>query len=68
MKRTFTVAEAPIAVVLSLPDYHRLGRASPDFWSAYEAWRADTADDDRSLPEDCFADVRDRTPGRGVSL
>lgn len=58
----------PVAVVLSLSDYHRLGRTSSGFWSAYEAWRADTPPDDLGLAEDYFSNLRDRTPGRDVKL
>ena len=57
----------PVAVLMSVDEYHRLSGGRRDFWAAYQRWRAsiDPADLEG---EDPFADVRDRSPGREVDL
>ncbi len=58
----------PVAVVLSIADYQRLGRTTSGFWNDFAAWRASTAPEDLDLPEDYFSTLRDRSPGRDVKL
>lgn len=58
----------PVAVVLSVADYHQLGRTASGFWNDFLAWRAGTDPADLDLPEDYFPTLRDRSPGRDVKL
>lgn len=58
----------PVAVVLSFPDWQRLGHASGGFWSDFLAWREGVRDEDVALPDDWAEGLRDRSPGRDVSL
>jgi prevent-host-death family protein len=55
----------PVAVVLSIADYHRLSGARPDLWPAYLAWRARCTLSDADV--DALADPsRDRPPSGGI--
>ena len=57
----------PVAVLLSMEAYHRWTASKPDFWEAYEAFRAEVP-----LPEvdidPAHFDVRDPSPGREVTF
>ncbi|HVR31041.1 MAG TPA: type II toxin-antitoxin system Phd/YefM family antitoxin [Thermoanaerobaculia bacterium] len=57
----------PVAVLVSLRDYERLGRRRPDLWQAIETFRRETDLSDLDVDE-IFAGVRDRLPGREVEL
>lgn len=57
----------PVAVLLSLREYERLGARRADLWDAIESFRRQA--DLRELDVDeIFAGVRDRSPGREVKL
>jgi len=57
----------PVAVLLSLREYERLGARRADLWETIESFRRQT--DLRELDVDeIFAGVRDRSPGREVKL
>ena len=57
----------PVAVLLSLREYERLGARRPDLWEAIESFRRQA--DLRELDVDSiFAGVRDRSAGREVDL
>ena len=53
----------PVAVLLSLEEYERLQRKTPDFWEAVETFRRDV-DLEALDAASVYADVRDRSPGR----
>lgn len=57
----------PVAVLVSLREYERLGPRRPDLWAAIEAFRRETDLSDLD-PEEIFAGVRDSSPGREVEL
>ena len=58
-----------VAVVVSSQEYERLRQPPSDFWSALEKFREehDIANADID-PDEVFANVRDRSPGREVSF
>jgi antitoxin Phd len=56
----------PVAVLLSLDEYRRLGTGRQSFWEAYEEFRRRHAGEEIET-EDAFADVRDPAPGRSFS-
>jgi len=55
----------PVAVVLSLGEFERLKRGRRGFWEAYQHLR-ETVDLEALaiVPEEVFAGVRERSPGR----
>ncbi len=58
----------PVAVVLSIADYRRLtGAHQGGFHAALERFRRDQGAEELGL-EDALEGVRDRAPGRGVTL
>ena len=57
-----------MAVVLSIETYRRLLSPAEDFWTAYRVFRASVTDDDLVDAPEVFADLRDHSPGREVSL
>jgi prevent-host-death family protein len=59
----------PVAVLISIKEYERLHGAKIGFWQSYKAYRksVDLADLDID-PQEIFARVRDRSPGRDVGL
>lgn len=58
-----------VAVILSNQEYNQLRRLPSDFWAALEKFREehDIANADID-PDEIFANVRDRSPGREVSF
>lgn len=57
----------PVAVLVSLREYERLGPRRADLWEAIEAFRRETDLGDIDVDE-IFAGVRDPSPGREVEL
>jgi prevent-host-death family protein len=57
----------PVAVLLSLAEYHRLQASRGDFWSAYRTFREQFAPDMDDV-EELLRNVRDPESGREVSL
>lgn len=57
----------PVAVLVSLREYERLGPRRADLWEAIEAFRRETDLGDLDVDE-IFAGVRDPSPGREVEL
>lgn len=57
----------PVAVLVSLREYERLGPRRADLWEAIEAFRRETDLSDIDVDE-IFAGVRDPSPGREVEL
>jgi prevent-host-death family protein len=58
----------PVAVLLSTDIYRRLLAPTAGFWAAYLGFRASLATEDLADLAEPFADLRDRSPGREVSL
>jgi antitoxin Phd len=56
----------PVAVLLSLSEYQRLGAGRQSFWEAYEDFRRRHADSEVET-DDVYADVRDPSPGRSFA-
>lgn len=54
----------PVAVLVSLDEYHRLASGRVDFWSAYERFRASEDLDGLDLGPSLFEGLRDGSPGR----
>ncbi|MFL6194645.1 MAG: type II toxin-antitoxin system Phd/YefM family antitoxin [Thermoanaerobaculia bacterium] len=55
----------PVAVLIGAEDFERLSKGTPDFWTAYEAFRRDVDLKELDLnPDEVYADVRDPSPGR----
>ena len=57
----------PVAVLLSLAEYHRLQAGRGDFWGAYSAFREQFAPDMDDV-DALLRNVRDPGPGREVAL
>jgi prevent-host-death family protein len=57
----------PVAVLLSARDYDGLTRGAGSLWEAIRRFRR-TADLEELRIEDVYRDVRDRSPGRKVSV
>lgn len=57
----------PVAVLVSLREYERLGAGRPDLWESIESFRRQSDLGDLDVDE-IFAGVRDRSSGRGVEL
>lgn len=58
---------ARIAVILSSADYDKLAGGRVGVMDALRAWRA-RPNPSEIDPDEIFADVRDRSPGREVAL
>jgi prevent-host-death family protein len=58
-----------VAVLIGLREYKQLtGRPRKTFAEAYAEWRSKVDWSQMGDPDDVFADVRDRDPGRDVDL
>jgi cellobiose PTS system EIIB component len=58
-----------VAVILSNQEYDRLRLPSSDFWASLEKFREDYDIVNADInPDEIFANVRDRSPGREVSF
>ena len=58
-----------VAVIVSAGEYDRLASRRPDFWEAYEEFRRTHDLEKLNLdPDEIFAGVRDRSPGRDPQL
>ena len=58
----------PVAVVLSLTEYHRLTGLRPDFMTAYRSWREKYDIDHLDLaPDRVFDNLPEPSPGREFS-
>lgn len=55
----------PVAVVVSLAEYERLKGTRVGFAETFARWRAEVRDEDL-VPDEFFAGLRDRSPGRRV--
>jgi prevent-host-death family protein len=60
----------PVVMILPVAEYQRLVAAQPrqDFWQAYQAWRNAWQVDTWEEEIDPFADIRDKHPGRDITL
>ncbi len=59
----------PVAVIISIEEYRRLApERKKDFWTAYQAWRADLDASGIEIEPEIFEGLRDRSPGREVDL
>lgn len=57
----------PLAVIVSLDEYRKLGAEKPDTWTAYKQWRAGLGAEDLDI--DSFLEgLRDPSPGREIEL
>ncbi len=56
----------PVAVLLSVEEYHRLLRGRKDFWSAYDEFRNGVDLERLGIGPEVFEGVRDPSPGREV--
>jgi prevent-host-death family protein len=57
----------PVAVLLAYATYQQL-QAQGDFWQAYTAFRKTFAHDVGTAEREVWHDLRDRSPGRDVTL
>jgi cellobiose PTS system EIIB component len=58
-----------VAVILSNQEYDRLRLPSSDFWASLEKFRKDHDIVNADInPDEIFANVRDRSPGRELSF
>jgi prevent-host-death family protein len=58
----------PVAMVVSVRDFKRLGEPRRDFWAAYEDFRRRFDLEELGIePEEVFATERDSSPGRDFS-
>ena len=57
----------PVAVLLSIQEYHRLLAKETNFWDAYVAFRNSVDLSQLQIEPDVFDGLRDRSPGREVS-
>jgi antitoxin Phd len=58
----------PVAVLVSLERYRRLLPGGQGFWDAYSSFRAAFGPDELAGADDPFRALRDRSPGREVTL
>jgi prevent-host-death family protein len=58
----------PVAVIISLQEYERLHTDRPRFKDTYRAFLEQHPLTEEGLEADDFTSLRDRTPGREVSL
>jgi prevent-host-death family protein len=58
----------PVAVILSLPEFHRIQAARPAFSAAYGAWRKTVNLRELGVGPEYFDALRDRSLGRGAKL
>ncbi len=65
---TLTRRGRPVAVLLSRREFERLRGETPNFWTLYQRLREDVGLDQVTIERDTFADLRDKTVGRDVSL
>jgi len=58
-----------IAVIISTAEYTKLLNKAPSFWQAIEQFRQDYNVDTAEIdPDEIFAQVRDKSPGREISF
>ena len=57
----------PVAVLLSIQEYHRLLAKETNFWDAYTAFRDVVDLVELQIEPAVFENLRDRSPGREVS-
>jgi prevent-host-death family protein len=53
----------PVAILLSIGEYHRMNDKKPDLWAAIQRFR-ETVDLEALDVDEIYSDVRDRSPGR----
>lgn len=58
----------PVAVILSIDEYHRLTQPAGSFLDALERFRQDMDLDDTALGPGIFESIRDDDPGREPEL
>jgi prevent-host-death family protein len=58
----------PVAVLLSIQEYHRLTADRVGFWEAYTNFRTAVNLPSLQIDDEVFKDVRSRAPGRDVNL
>lgn len=58
----------PVAVLLSVREYHRLAKNPGQFWEAYETFRNSLDLTKLDIEPSAFEGARDKSPGREVSL
>lgn len=58
----------PVAVILSIDEYHLLTRPTGSFLDALERFRQDMDLDDMALGPEIFENIRDDDPGREPGL
>jgi len=65
---TLTRHGRPVAVLLSIRDYERLGRERPGFWGALETFRSLLEKEAVQISDADFEGLRDESRGREVAL
>ncbi|NJN84934.1 MAG: type II toxin-antitoxin system Phd/YefM family antitoxin [Caldilineaceae bacterium] len=55
----------PVAVLVSIREMQRLHHGQSRFWDAYESFRETHDLADMDIDSAIFADLRDKSPGRG---
>lgn len=58
----------PVAVILSMSEFDRLQKGEGNFWDSYLVFRAQFDLDELAIEPEIFAEARDRTAGRDVTL
>lgn len=67
-KITLTRRGKPVAVLLSQQQFDRLRGEGPGFWNAYQSFRETLNLESFGIDRKTLADLRDKSPGRKVSL
>ncbi|MUG94601.1 type II toxin-antitoxin system prevent-host-death family antitoxin [Scytonema sp. UIC 10036] len=58
-----------VAVILSVGEYERLLSEKPNFWESLQQFRQEMIEEGIEInPDEVWKDVRDRSPGREVTL
>lgn len=58
----------PVAILLSIHEYERIGRKNTGFWSALSEFRQKVVDEGIWISDDDFKGLRDISSGRDVVL
>ena len=58
-----------VAVLISIQEYERLQSRQSNFWDAYQSFIKDTDLTETDIdPDEVFADLREKSPGREIKL
>ncbi|MBX9695439.1 MAG: hypothetical protein K2Z81_23845, partial [Cyanobacteria bacterium] len=58
-----------VAVLISIQEYERLQSRQSNFWDAYQSFIKDADLTETDIdPDEVFADLREKSPGREIKL